>query len=210
MNKRIIITILLVIAGTAATSATAQEQKDSQKKVFTGYSGGMMVHTGYLSGGDNPFGYEPKGATFGIGGVARVHLWKHLRVGFEGYVSTMGLDDATVRSGSHNKVFWTGLLADGHWHLGKKFYLYSGATVGGGVETAGYIFEGDKTDWIPEISSVYNKQPFFAVDPFIGVEYAVGRVFRLTLKADWLLAVHHGRLNLPTGPRLYLGCIFSH
>jgi len=48
-----------------------------------------MVHTGYLSGSDNPYRYNPTGATFGIGGVAKVHLTDHFRAGFEGYFSSV-------------------------------------------------------------------------------------------------------------------------
>ena len=45
-----------------------------------------MVHTGYLFGKDklSPLDKELQGATFGIGGAVRVHLWKHLRIGSEG------------------------------------------------------------------------------------------------------------------------------
>ena len=64
---------------------TAQEDK----KAIKGFSGGMMVHTGFLSGCDNPYNYDAAGTTFGIGGVAKLHLTKHFRAGFEGYFSTM-------------------------------------------------------------------------------------------------------------------------
>ncbi len=189
----------------------AAAQTDTPKegsKAIKGFSGGMMVHTGYLSGCDNPYSYDASGATFGIGGVAKLHLAKNFRIGFEGYFSSMGLHE-NIADGSFNKVFWTGLLADRFWKCG-KLYPYIGATVGGGMETAFYIFEGDKYDWNPETCAVYNKRPFFAVDPFIGVEYKVGAALRLTLKADWLLAFNSDGLNRPMGPRLYFGCIFAH
>lgn len=184
------------------------QEASGQKKAIKGFSGGMMVHTGYLSGCDNPYGYIMSGATFGIGGVAKVHLTSHFRTGFEGYFSTMGLS-RDVEKGSYNKVFWTGLLADWYWKCG-KFYPYAGATVGGGMETSFYMFEGNRHDWLPEASAVYRKEAFFAVDPFIGVEYAVGDALRLTLKADWLLAVNKDGLNRPMGPRIYFGFIFAH
>lgn len=193
-------------AAASETSAAASEHHET--KAIKGFSGGMMVHTGYLSGGDNPFGYDAAGATFGIGGVAKLHLSKHFRAGFEGYFSNMGLHKG-VSSGSFNKLFWTGALADCFWKVG-KFYPYVGATVGGGMETAFYMFEGDKHDWLPEAAAVYNKKPFFAVDPFVGVEYAVGEALRLTLKADWLLAINKDGLNRPMGPRIYFGFIFAH
>ena len=72
---------------------TAQEDK----KAIKGFSGGMMVHTGYQWGGDNPYGYNPQGMTFGIGGVARLHLTDHFRTGFEGYFSTLGLKRDLVK-----------------------------------------------------------------------------------------------------------------
>ncbi len=176
-------------------------------KFIKGFSGGMMAHTGYQFGGDNPFNFNPKGATFGIGGVARLHLTDHFRSGFEGYFSTVGLRKEVV-SGSHNKVFWAGALADWFWKSG-RFYPYIGTTVGGGMETSFYIFEGDKHDWLPE-SAVLHKQPFFALDPFVGCDIEVGEALRLTVKADWLFAINNEGLNRPLGPRIYFGFIFAH
>lgn len=203
MLKRIITTTILAIAACAACLAG-----NGKEKAIRGFSGGMMLHTGYLSGCDNPFNYDATGATFGIGGVAKLHLTDHFRAGFEGYFSNMGLKK-DISDGSFNKVFWTGLLADWYWKCG-KFYPYAGISLGGGMETAFYMFEGDKHDWLPEPVAVYNKKPFFAADPFVGVEYAVGEALRLTLKADWLLAVRKDGINRPMGPRLYFGFIFAH
>ena len=180
-----------------------------EKRKMTGYSGGMMIHTGFLSGCDNPYNYNPKGATFGIGGLAKVQFGKHFRVGAEGYFSTMGLSKEPVQKGSFNKLFWSGALCDWVWKAG-KFYPYIGLTLGGGMETAYYMFEGNKDDWTPEAQSVFHKQPFFAADPFAGVEYAVGKAFRLSLKLDWLMAINSEGLNRPSGPRLYFGFIFAH
>lgn len=196
--KKTIAIMTLVIA--AAFAGYAQE-----RKVIKGYSGGMFVHTGYQSGGDNPYAYEPSGATFGIGGLVKLQFGKHFRLGAEGYFSSMGL----MKNGSFNKLFWSGPLCDWVWKCG-KFYPYIGATVGGGMETAYYMFEGDKNDWLPEAEAVFHKQPFFAADPFAGVEYAVGKAFRLSLKADWLLAFNSEGLNRPMGPRIYFGFIFAH
>ena len=180
----------------------------AQEKIIKGFSGGMMVHGGYLSGGDNPFKIEPSGATFGIGGVAKLHLSNHFRAGFEGYFSNMGIDEEMAVDGSFNKVFWTGILGDFFWTFG-KFKPYVGTTVGGGMETAFYM-TGDKHDWLPEASAVYNKMPFLAVDPFVGLEYAAGEALNLTIKADWLLGFNSDGLNRPMGPRVYFGFIFTH
>ena len=183
-------------------------QAGNDGKIIKGFSGGMMAHTGFLWGGDNPFDYSPKGRTFGIGGVARMHITDHVRTGFEGYFSSMGLRQ-DVAKGSHNKLFWTGLLADYFWEAG-ICYPYAGVTVGGGMETAFYMFEGDRHDWEPEANVVLHKQPFFAVDPFIGCDFAVAEGLRLTLKADWLMAINSEGLNRPLGPRIYFGFIFAH
>lgn len=195
--------ILAFILSLLACSGIAQE-----KKIIKGFSGGMMLHCGYLHGGDNPYNYTPNGLTFGIGGVARLHITEHFRTGVEGYVSTLDLKKDLVK-GSHNKLFWTGVLADWYWKAG-RFYPYIGATVGGGMETAYYMFEGDSNDWLPEANAVFNKQPFFAVDPFVGCDMAVGDALRLTLKVDWLMAIRQTGLNRPLGPRVYFGFIFAH
>ena len=84
--------ILIIILGLLSLCSMAQE-----KKFIKGFSGGMMAHTGYQFGGDTPYGYNPKGGTFGIGGVARLHLSEHFRTGFEGYFSTLGLKHDLVK-----------------------------------------------------------------------------------------------------------------
>ena len=200
MNFRTIIFTILLVGG--AVGAFAQENK-----FIKGFSGGMMVHTGYQYGCDNPFGLDISSPTFGIGGCAKIHLTEHFRTGFEGYFSTAPIKKGVV-SGSNNKLFWTGVLADWFWECG-KFIPYIGTTLGGGTETSFFMFEGDKHDWELE-EAVLHKQPFFAIDPYVGVEYAVGKALRLTLKADWLLALNSNGLNKPMGPRVYFGFIFAH
>lgn len=198
-----ILTISILLFASGVVGVFAQDEK-----FIKGFSGGMMVHSGYQYGGDNPFGLDISSPTFGIGGCAKLHLTDHFRTGFEGYFSTAPIRKGAV-SGSHNKLFWTGLLADWFWHC-SKLIPYIGATLGGGMETSFFMFEGDKHDWVPEGKTVLHKQPFFVVDPYVGVEYAVGKALRLTLKADWLLALNSDGLNEPMGPRVYFGFIFAH
>ena len=199
--RALILGILFSVGGVAAMSA-------QDKEVIKGFSGGMMVHSGYQYGCDNPFGLNISSPTFGIGGCAKLHLSDHFRAGFEGYFSTAPIKRGVV-SGSHNKLFWTGLLADWFFQRGKVI-PYVGATLGGGMETSFFMFEGDKHDWVEEGRTVLHKQPFFAIDPYVGVEYAVGKALRLTLKADWLFALNADGLNEPVGPRVYFGFIFAH
>ena len=199
--QSIILTLIIFIS--FATVAQAEENK-----IIKGFSGGMMVHSGYQFGGDNPYDLNISSPTFGIGGCAKVHLTKHFRTGFEGYFSTAPIRK-DVQKGSHNKLFWTGALLDWYWKKG-NIVPYIGTTFGGGMETSFYMFEGDRYDWELEQKSVLHKQPFFAIDPYLGIEYAVGAALRLTLKADWLLAINSDGLNRPMGPRIYFGFIFAH
>ena len=194
-------------ADTASTHNKSQDQTATESKFIKGFSGGMLVHTGYVFGCDNPYGLNINNATFGLGGCAKLHFTKHFRAGFEGYFSNADLNKG-VESGSHNKLFWAGALADWFWTIG-RFTPYVGITLGGGQETSFYMFEGDKYDWAPEGNVVLRKQPFFAIDPYVGVEFAVGAALRLTLKADWLTAINSEGLNRPTGPRIYFGIIFA-
>ena len=195
--------IICLLLFTGGATLYAQDNK-----VIKGFSGGMMVHSGYQYGCDNPFCLEISAPTFGIGGCAKLHLSDHFRTGFEGYFSTAPIKRG-AQSGSHNKLFWTGALADFFWGHG-KLIPYIGTTLGGGMETAFFMFEGDKHDWALEGSTILHKQPFFAIDPYVGVEYIIGAALRLTLKADWMLALNSDGLNKPMGPRIYFGFIFAH
>ena len=83
--KRIVwVTLCLLI--TMAVSA-------QEKRILRGFDGGMMVHTGYLSGNLDAIGYKAQGAPMGIGGVIRLHLGDHFRIGSEG----SGKDPALCR-----------------------------------------------------------------------------------------------------------------
>ena len=187
---------------TASLWTSAQEVKE---KVFNGYGGGMLLHTGYLQGTIDELGFDAKGPTFGIGGVLRIGLGKHFRLGTEGYMSTAG----RLGNGSYIKYGWGGLLGDCHWKCG-RFYPYIGLTVGGGGRTTFIMTEGGSHDWDPEPNAVLNKCTFLALSPFIGCEYAVGKAIRLNLKMDWMNAIKGGHLLSPSGPRLYLGFTFCH
>jgi hypothetical protein len=99
---------LLLIILTTISFATISH---AEGKAIKGFSGGMMVHSGYQFGGDNQYDLNISSPTFGIGGCAKLHLSKHFRAGFEGYFSTAPIRN-NVESGSHNKLFWTGVLAD--------------------------------------------------------------------------------------------------
>lgn len=200
--KRLFLIVLFV--STAFLNAFSVGGDD--EGVIRGYDGGMMLHTGYLNGIVLPFeNHRAEGVPMGIGGALRVHMGDYLRVGFEGYTSSLPQLD----NGSYVKCFWTGLLADCRWVRG-RWMPYWGATVGGGKLTSFFMADGKSDDWEKEDEAIFNKQSFFAVDPFIGCDYIVSDSFHLTLKVDWLCGFGGDDFYMPAGPRLYLGFIFFH
>lgn len=189
--KRLTTFVLLL---TAALALSAQRSL---------FDGGMMLHTGYMQGDISALSYQPKGATFGIGGVLRFHVGDHLRVGGEGYVSTLGLMD----NGSYVRLGYGGALADMQWQLG-RWLPYVGLTVGGGSVSTLLMFTGNDADWTAEPNTVLHNEGFMMLNPYLGVEYALTDAVHLTLKADRLIPLTSE--VVPTGVRLYLGFIFSH
>jgi hypothetical protein len=174
------------------------------KKLLHGFDGGMMVHTGYLSGTLDAIGYKAKGAPMGIGGVIRLHLGDHFRIGSEGYVSTL----SQRGNGSYLKYGWGGILADVYTVTG-RFQPYAGITLGGGAMTTLLMFEEPHTAWAPIDGTRFHKQGFMAVDPFVGCDLIVSGPMHLTLKVDYLCALSSSKL-LPNGPRVYFGFLFYH
>ncbi len=207
MKKNLL--ILMMVAMLLPLVAGAQEAT----KVYQGFSGGMMLHAGYLSGINDNAPVSPQGLTKGIGGAMRVHLWDHLRVGMEGYVSTLNSSSSDARDlladGSYIRTGFGGLVADLCWREG-KWWPYVGAGVGGGAMRGLYILAGNQDDWLPEPQALFNKQSFFYVLPYVGMDFCMTPKMHLTFKADWMLALHDGSLLMPTGPRIYFGFMFCH
>ena len=216
MRIRILFICILI-----ACSMCAQVSEGIEKnKVYQGFSGGMMLHTGYLFGqdGNAPKTADgrlcsPQGALFGIGGALRVHLWKHLRTGFEGFVSTMPSSTTdchdVLQKGSYVRVGCGGVLADCCWRL-EKAWPYIGGVIGGGSMKGLYILDGDQYSWERDANSTFHKQSFFYVTPYVGCDYCLTRKVHITFRLDWMLAFHKRELCMPTGPRLYFGFMFCH
>ena len=194
--KRLITSALCLLL---VTITVAQE-----KKLLRGFDGGMMIHTGYLSGHLDAIGYDVKGMPVGIGGVARLHIGPHFRLGGEGYISTLN----QLGNGSYLKYGWGGLLADFYTVLG-RFQPYAGLTLGGGAMTTLLMLESPSSAWMPINGTYYHKQGFMAIDPFIGCDFIVSGPMHLTLKVDYLCALSESKL-LPHGPRVYFGFLFYH
>ena len=188
--------LLFVILFVTTVSAQDTMRRDR-------YSGGMMIHTGYISGNMPSIGYRAKGAPFGLGGVLRFHFFNHLRIGGEGYVSRLAMQ----HNGSYIRIGWGGLLVDGYYTLG-RWTPYGGVTVGGGSSSMLLMKKGNSSDWVAEEEAILHNGSLFIINPFVGCEFSLTRAIRLTLKADYMLPLN--TKVVPTGVRVYLGVIFGH
>lgn len=215
MQIRLLIFCMLIVS-----ASWCQSNTDNKNIVFQGFSGGMMLHAGYMFGQDKhaPVSSDgqlcsPQGAAFGIGGCLRVHLWKHFRTGFEGGVSTMNSNTTDCRNvlkqGSFIRTGYGGVLADAYWRI-KKTWLYIGGSTGGGSVNGLYILDGDRNSWEQDANSTFHKQSFFYINPYFGCDYCLTDKVHLTFRCDWMLSIHHSELLLPTGPRIYFGFMFCH
>lgn len=179
---------------------------------YSGFSGGMMIHSGYLQ--SNNFEItninnesisknKIKGFPFGIGGAARLHFGKHIRVGGEGYVSDIKYNS----NGSYFSTSWGGLLVDCIWQI-KRFAPFAGLLVGGGNSKNLTLNKDYGNDFVIENNASFREYSFLAIAPFIGVEYAINSKIRLTLKADYLVNINNPQNDFATGPRIFLGFMF--
>ena len=132
---------------------TCPDRTGRRSMAYRGFIGGMMLHTGFVCSNDvtvtSLSGASQKvslsGAPFGIGGAIRFMFGKHLRVGAEGYVSTLTYGEYQ----SHAETGWGGILADCAWEIG-KCRLFVGGTVGGGSQTNTTILSPIVDDYIAE------------------------------------------------------------
>lgn len=210
MKKQFLILVLALLP----LSLMAREQEDagtwSEKEtkhssgVFTGFSGGMMLHGGYLFASDPTKvfsnnglgsidyvkGLPKDGVCYGFGGSLRAHLLSFIHVGAEGFVSTMPL----MKTGSNVRTGWGGAFCDvyGNW---KKVRPMVGLTIGGGAMKRLYVPENDPTT-VPTATdtittTVYNSSyvqtPFFFLDPYVGVEITLTRHMALLIRIDYML-----------------------
>jgi len=188
----------------------AQNQDINSKKMsFQGYSGGMMLHTGYLSGGEvNIANFSEKiniqGMPFGIGGLLRFHFGKYLRIGGEGYNSTLHY----WKNKSYANLGWGGLLMDCQWKI-NKFTIFGGVTIGGGSLKNTTILNNISAHSLKE-NAVYQQHTLMIADPFIGMEYALAQRVHLIAKIDCILNLTEKPSDFAIGPRFYVGIVFFH
>lgn len=222
---------------TTPAPAPAKSHK-SASEIFTGFSGGMMLHAGYLFS-DSPdkifsntgLGSEeyrknlPRdGACIGLGGTLRVHLIDHIHLGAEGGVSTMPL----MKTGSNVRTGWGGALCDFYTNWGKTSPMI-GMAIGGGTMKRLYVPDdapvvyGSGTDSTNYYNSSYIKTPFFYLDPYIGLEIGLNSHMAILIRIDYMLPFGRSSSSLttlgqdvkwsnfmtPSGPRLYVGIMFG-
>lgn len=198
--------VILVIA---VFFSVVSEAKNSGFE-WKGYSGGMMLHSGYVKGPEfrinTPSGTRTasvEGLPLGIGGAVKLHFGKNLRLGMEGYSSTVYYG----RHGSYFSAGWGGVLADYVFSVG-DWSPFAGITIGGGGVKNVYIGEEYGNDFSTEDHMLYRKYPFMALSPFVGVEYKVTKALRIVLKADYLFNISRRQADYATGLRLYVGIVF--
>lgn len=227
--------VLLCLGHSAEAQETAKPQKEkNSSKVFTGFSGGMMIHGGYLfsDSPDKVFsntglgsmdyvkGLPRDGFCYGLGGALRCHFINHIHLGAEGFVSMMPL----MKTGSNVRTGWGGVCCDFYTNLGKVRPLV-GLTIGGGVMRRLYVpQQNEGTSHATTDSTYYNasfvKTPFFMIDPYVGLEVGLGNHMALLIRIDYMLPfgtasskltenVQWSNFMTPSGPRLYVGVMFG-
>lgn len=215
-------------------SSKGSKGSSHQSAIFTGFSGGMMVHIGYAFSDDprkvfsnTGLGSEayvnslPRGGvSIGLGGTLRVHLLDHIHVGAEGGVSTMPL----MGTGSNIRTGWGGAMCDYYFHCGKVRPLL-GMVLGGGAMQRLYVpDQALNTPYTSgselQFNASYTKSGFFLMDPYVGMEIDLNSHMALLLRIDYMLpfgktgssltqSVKWSSFMTPTGPRLYVGIMFG-
>jgi len=206
--------LLLIVLALLPLGLMAQEQesadtsttkkKSSSGKIFTGFSGGMMLHGGYLFSDDPKkvfsntglgskdyvTGLPKSGLCYGLGGALRCHLIDHIHLGAEGFVSTMPL----MGTGSNVRTGWGGVLCDFYANWGKVRPLI-GLSVGGGAmkrlyvpaDSTGYVSVSSSANDTTRYNASYVKTPFFFMDPYVGMEIGLGNHIALIIRIDYML-----------------------
>ena len=219
-----------------AAAPQQQTTTKSTSKIFTGVSGGMMLHAGYLFSdspdkvfsntglGDPEYrkGLPKSGVCIGLGGTLRVHLINHIHLGAEGFVSTMPL----MHTGSNIRTGWGGAMCDFYFNVGKTRPML-GLSIGGGTMKRLYVPDNAPVVYGADSSAVYNasyvKTPFFYMDPYVGVEIDLNSHMALLIRLDYMLPFGRTKSGLtditddvkwsnfmtPSGPRLYVGIMFG-
>lgn len=181
---------------------------------YRGFSGGMMLHTGYLQsdgfdiveGDDVMSRHQVKGMPFGIGGTIKFHFGTatdQLRIGMEGYRSSISYDEW----GSYQSTGWGGLTFD-YIRQNKRLKPFVGVNVGGGGNRNHIVHEYLTSSLSSDRLFTYRKYAFVAVTPYLGLEIAFSQKLSFVFKADYLFNVSNPQPDFASGVRVFLGIIF--
>ena len=192
-------------------------------QIFTGLSGGMMLHIGYMFS-DDPrkifsnagLGSEeyiaslPKdGVGLGLGGTFRVHLLDMIHVGAEGGMSIMPLGKiGNIRMG------WGGAMCDVYTQWGKVRPLI-GLSLGGGAMKRLYLPQNEPIPYSPDgvdttlYNASYSKTPFFYLDPYVGMEVDLASNIALLIRIDYMLPFGRSGSSLTEMTKLRNGVNWS-
>lgn len=191
------------------SSTTAQESE----KGFTGFSGGMMIHSGYMWGNDFQITDNQNNTIaeknvphvpFGIGGALRLHFGAHFRLGMDGGVTTL----SNRRSGQRWQLGFGNILAEGTWSY-RNFLFFVGGSIGGGGVRNMVLLSANDQDYQLENQVLYRKYGVLLVTPAAGFEYALSSRMHLICKVDCAFNLLYQK-DFAMGPRVYLGFIFVH
>ncbi len=178
------------------------------KLEYRGFSGGMMVHSGWVNGGQMEIGgamQQMEGLSMGIGGAIKVQLGDHLRVGTEGYTSALSYGDY----GSSLSVGWGGLLVDWAFVGNNGETSFFGATVGGGAVKNLTLNTAPADDFLSEENVSFRRYGVPLITPFVGIEYPLTERINVVVKADCIIPLSSAP-DFPLGVRLYVGFMFGH
>lgn len=232
MRTKFIAILCLALMPFCLMQAKDKDEKKSGSKVFTGISGGLSIHGGYLFAdspdkifsntglGDPSYVSTLKkdGFCYGFGAQLRIHLLNHIHVGAEAHMSNMPL----MKTGSNISSSWAGGLIDFYGGWGKAKPMI-GLGIGGGKQKRLYVpdkaTEVDPTD-DTNYNSAYTTTPFFYLDPYIGIETHFAGILGLQFKIDYMLQfgntssnlaqnVNWGNFLAPSGPRLHIVLLFG-
>ena len=207
MNTKILLCCLSLLF--FALPGNAQ---DKGKFSYSGFSGGMMLHAGYLYGGNiaifddssNMLSCQNvEGLATGVGGAGKIHLGRHLRLGAEGYVSNLKYG----KYKSSATIGWGGILADCMWNVG-RFNPFVGATLGGGSFKNITLTSDTPLDCEVEGPSSFRKYAFMTAVPFAGLEFMLSDKIALVFKTDWMFNISSRHTDFASGPRFYFGFSF--
>lgn len=221
-----------VLAQDSTSVAKPKKEKDD-RKIVTGFSGGMMLHLGYafssspdelfrngsLHSVANVTDLPSDGVTLGLGGALRMHVLDCIHLGIEGAVSTMPL----MKSGSNIRTGWGDAFCDFYFPT-KLIRPLIGLGIGGGSMKRLYV-PSNAEQISGSSTTVYNASftttPFFLLDPYVGIEFRLGGSASLIVRADYMLPFGKNGSTLsskdikwsnfitPSGPRLYVGIMFG-